>query len=117
MVLSVLLRTARSRKICYLGNQSAKRKRGSYHRYAPEVRAKISRYANEHGLKAATKYFAVELGHEVRHSTIQGMQKQFNQELAKVVDPAKISALRRIACVDARYCLAKNLTALCVDTS
>ena len=58
-----------------LGNQCEKRKRRSYHRYAPELRVKIARYANEHGLKATTKHFAVELGHEIRHSTIQGMQK------------------------------------------
>ena len=61
--------------------------------YAPELRVKIARYANEHELKAVTKHFAVELGHEIRHSTIQEMQKQFNQELAKIVNPAKIFAL------------------------
>ena len=70
-----------------------KRKCGTYHWYSPEQRAKIAHYANEDGLKVVSNLFAGELGYKLKHLISQGMQKQFKQELSKVVDPAKIQAL------------------------
>ena len=48
-----------------LKSQDKRRKRGKYQHYDAEVRAKIAKYASEHGNKAAATHFTRELGRTV----------------------------------------------------
>ena len=50
-------------------------KRGCYVHYSEETHAKIARYAVEHGNKAATSKFSVELGKPLPESTVRNMKK------------------------------------------
>ena len=71
----------------------SKKKRGPYHRYDADLRARMAKFANMHGLTRASKHFTAELGHEVTYTTIQSIQRQFKMKLQKVADPAKIRTL------------------------
>ena len=69
------------------------RKRGRYHHYDAEVRAKIAKHACEHGNKSATVKFTQELGHCVSESSVRNMKKAYLQKLKSVPDPVDITSL------------------------
>jgi hypothetical protein len=68
-------------------------KRGCYHRYDDKTRANMAKYANEHGLKAASVHFSGLLGHNVSYTTIQSIQKHFKRQLTTIPDPCGIECL------------------------
>ena len=69
-------------------------KRGSYTHYSEETRAKIARYAAEHGNKAAISKFSVELGKPLAESTVRNMKKAY-YKLCEEPNPNKITSLPR----------------------
>ena len=69
----------------------------SYHEYDAETRAKISKYACDHGVAKAVRHFTEELGHPINKSTIQSMQLKFKQQLKIVGDRDAIVALEKNA--------------------
>lgn len=68
-------------------------KRGSYTQYSDETRAKIARYASEHGNKAAVNKFSRELGKPIPESTVRNMKSIYLQKLRQEPDPDKITSL------------------------
>ena len=51
--------------------RSGVKKRGPYRRYTPEERMEIGRYASNHGITAAARYFTRRFQQSVRESTVQ----------------------------------------------
>lgn len=77
-----------------IGTMANKRmKRGSYTQYSDETRAKIKRYANEHGNKAAATKFLHELEKPPLESNVRKMKKIYVQKLKGEPDPDKIMCL------------------------
>ncbi|PSN40209.1 hypothetical protein C0J52_17643 [Blattella germanica] len=56
---------------------SSGNKRGNYTMYSPEIRAKMGKYAAEHGSHKASRYFKSILGHDVPESTIRGLRDKY----------------------------------------
>ena len=77
--------------------QTQRRKRGSYHHYDDETRAKIAKYSCDNGNKAAASKFSSELGHVVTESTVRNMKKAYLSLLKKEKDPDKIKSLPHAA--------------------
>ena len=73
-------------------NKQAKR-RGGYFRYDEEIRAKIGKYANKHGLTAAARHFSTVLEYEVSVTSVQSIRKAFRQHMATSPDPSSIQSL------------------------
>lgn len=71
----------------------APRKRRCYHHYEGETRAKIGRYAAEHGNKAAINKFSCELEHKIDESTVRNFKRQYLQQLKVTPDPNSITVL------------------------
>ena len=69
-----------------------RRKRGKYHHYDAEMRAKIAKHACEYGNKSASVKFTQELGHCVSESSVRNMKKAYFQKLKSVPDPADITS-------------------------
>lgn len=75
-----------------IGTAANKRmKRGPYTQYSDETRAKIARYASEHGNKAAVIKFSRELEKPLPESTVRNMKKIYLQKLKE--EPDKITCL------------------------
>lgn len=72
---------------------AATRKRGSYHHYDDETRAKIAKYSCECGNKAAVDKFTKELGFVVTESSVRNMKKAYLAKLRKEKDPDRITSL------------------------
>ena len=79
-------------KIVKVGEGSRKR-RGQYKAYDHEQRAKMAKYASQHGLMAASRYFSSGFGHNVPYTSIQSMLKEYRGRLKAVRDPTKIISL------------------------
>ena len=75
--------------------QTQRRKRGSYHHYDDETRAKIAKYSCDNGNKAAASKFSAELGHVVTESTVRNMKKAYLSLLKKEKDPDIDAKLNR----------------------
>ena len=56
-------------------------KRSPYQRYDDEQRAAMAKYADLHGLTAASRHFSVQLGRHVAYTTIQSIQRQYRKKL------------------------------------
>ena len=54
-----------------------KRKRGDYNAYDDETRAKIAKYAQEHGNTKAARHFSTKLGRKIAESTVRSMKQKF----------------------------------------
>ncbi|XP_046386951.1 uncharacterized protein LOC124156440 isoform X2 [Ischnura elegans] len=54
-----------------------KSKRGNYIFLSPELRARIGRYAAEHGNLKAAKHFEAEVGRQIPESTIRGLRDKY----------------------------------------
>ena len=54
-----------------------KRKRGDYNAYDDETRAKIAKYAQEHGNTKAARHFSTKLGRKIAESTVCSMKQKF----------------------------------------
>ncbi|KAG8223435.1 hypothetical protein J437_LFUL005263 [Ladona fulva] len=65
-----------------------KPKRGTYTFYSPELRARIGRYAAEHGNLQASKYFQAEVGHQIPESTIRGLRDKYVMKQMQVAATA-----------------------------
>ena len=61
-------------------NQPESRKRGTYHRYSPEERAKIGHYAHLNGVAAASRFFTRKMGHPVATTTVLSIKKAYLKE-------------------------------------
>ena len=72
---------------------AATRKRGSYHHYDDDTRAKIVKYSCECGNKAAVDKFTKELGFVVTESSVRNMKKTYLAKLRKEKDPGRITSL------------------------
>ena len=72
-----------------------RKRRGEYHVYDDEVRAKVGRYAIENGNKAAVTKYSAMLGHPISESTVRGLKKRYLAELERVKDPAMVKKLPR----------------------
>ena len=57
--------------------RSGVKKRGPYRRYTPEERMEIGRYACNHGITAAARYFTRRFQQSVRESTVQYIKKEY----------------------------------------
>ncbi|VDI04793.1 Hypothetical predicted protein [Mytilus galloprovincialis] len=77
-----------------LQSPNRKRKRGEYSNYSSEQRAKIARYACEHGNTSAAKHFSKLLDKTINESTVRSMKKQYIDELNKTPEK-KIVELSR----------------------
>lgn len=53
------------------------KKRGSYTTYSPELRAKIGKYAAEHGSLKASNHFSKIIGHDLPESTARGLKERY----------------------------------------
>ena len=60
---------------------AGKRKRVEYSNYDSPQRAKIAKYACEHGNASAVRHFAKILGKPINESTARSMKKQYLREL------------------------------------
>ena len=56
--------------MCETAANKSKRIRLQYQQYDSELRASIARYADLHGLQAASRHFSSKLGHNVPYTTI-----------------------------------------------
>ncbi|KAH3816926.1 hypothetical protein DPMN_118451 [Dreissena polymorpha] len=54
-----------------------KRKRGQYTCYSPESKAKLARYAIEHGNSKAAKHFSSKSGTSINESTIRNFKASY----------------------------------------
>lgn len=76
------LQVANQRVIECLENSSTrKRKRGQYGHYTPESRAKIAKWACDHGNTSAAKRFSKEQGRNINESTVRSIKKQYLKEI------------------------------------
>ena len=75
------------------GTPAKRKKRGLYHRYDAELRCRMAKFSNLHGVVKASRHFSTELGHEVSYTSIQSMQRQFRGKLQGTSDPARIESL------------------------
>ena len=57
-----------------------RRKRGAYNRYSPRDRADIGRYASQHGVAAAARFFSRKLKRTVRETTVRSMKAAYAEE-------------------------------------
>lgn len=64
---------------------STKRKRGMYNSYDSAQRAKMARYAVDHGVAVAARHFLKSLQKNVNESTIRNLKKEFLRIKKKVV--------------------------------
>ena len=56
------------------------KKRGPYHRYNPQVRAEIGKYACINGVAAASRMFTRKMGHQVSTATVMSIKKAYLEE-------------------------------------
>ena len=75
------------------GGESARKKRGKYHEYDAESRAKMAKYACDNGVVKAARHFSEALGHPVNKSTIQSIQKKYKRTLQQVHASEKVLTL------------------------
>ena len=69
-------------------------RRGSYGFYSEILRAKIAKYANEHGLSAASRHFSKELDRRVPITTVETFRNTYRKEIAVCKrDPADVTIL------------------------
>ena len=76
-----------------------KRKRGDYNAYDDETRAKIAKYAQEHGNTKAARHFSTKLGRKIAKSTVPSMKLKFLRErplMLGELDKRVQTAIRRI---------------------
>ena len=67
---------------------------GSYGFYSEILRAKIAKYANEHGLSAASRHFSKELDRRVPITTVETFRNTYRKEIAACKrDPADVTIL------------------------
>ena len=69
---------------------TTKRKRGEYSHYDSEQRAKMARYAVEHGVARIAKYFSGKLRKNVNESTVRSLKKQY-LKLSKEIDSGSVT--------------------------
>ena len=65
-------------------------KRGKYHHYDADVRAKIAKHACKYSNKSASVKFTQDLGHPVSESSVRNMKKVYIEKLKSVPDPVDI---------------------------
>ncbi|XP_071447925.1 uncharacterized protein [Hetaerina americana] len=70
---------------------SQKSKRGSYNFLSPELRARIGKYASEHGNLKTAKYFEAEVGRQIPESTIRGLRDKYVMKQMHVTSSTKTS--------------------------
>ena len=56
---------------------SLRKKRGFYQSYTPEDKARIARFAIEHGIAKAVRHFSQELNKKLRESTVREFKKRY----------------------------------------
>ena len=69
-----------------------KRKRGQYHRYDPELRVKIAKYACENGNKSTVERFSSQLGFSVSEATVRNFKRVYLSKLKAGSDPDSITS-------------------------
>ena len=72
--------------------ENRSKKRGPYTVFTARERAKIGKYAAEHGVAAARRWYLAQEGIKLNESTIRGFKRRYLQELSKKPD-VPISAL------------------------
>ena len=70
-----------------------KRKRGQYHHYSGELRAKIAKYACENGNKATLGKFSVELGYVLSEATVRNYKRKYIEKLKATPNPDDVTSL------------------------
>lgn len=77
-------------------SSAATRKRGNYHHYSPEIRAKIGRYASENGNSKAIKHFKAQIP-TLKESAVrtfkQAYEKKLKEERKKGNTEAQVLAI------------------------
>jgi len=68
-------------------------KRGPYNVFSPDVRAKIGRFASQHGNSKAARQFSTELKISVSESTVRNIKRDYLKVLQKTKDPEEIDQL------------------------
>ena len=58
-------------------------KRGAYNRYSPRDRAAIGRYASQHGVAAAARFFSRKLKRTVRETTVRSIKTAYVREVQR----------------------------------
>ena len=72
------------------------KKRGNYHVYTVRERAKIGKYAADHGVVAARRWYSAQGGTKLNESTIRVFKQKYLQELSKKPDvPVQALYLRK----------------------
>ena len=74
-------------------SKEKRRKRGRYHHYDAEVRAKIAKHACQHGNESAELRFTQELGHCVSESSVRNMKKAYLRVLKSVPNTDEVVSL------------------------
>lgn len=69
---------------------SESRKRKKYGNYSGELRAKIARYAIDHGNTAAARHFSSTLDAKINESTVRGMKSAY-EKMRKINEKMKIA--------------------------
>ena len=64
-----------------LSSPPPRKRRGSYHVYDSQTRAKIAKAVEEHGLSKACALLSKELGHSITVSTVQSIQNHYRRRL------------------------------------
>ena len=69
------------------------RKRGQYHHYVGELRAKIAKYACENGNKSAVTKFSDALGYSLSEATVRKFKRTYLSKLKVTGDADAITSL------------------------
>ena len=56
---------------------SKKKKLGPYKRYSASVQAAVGKYASQHGVAAAARYFSSKLGENVSETTVRSIRSAY----------------------------------------
>ena len=76
------------------GAAAPRKRRGAYHVYDGQTRAKIAKSAEEHGLSKASRLLSKELGHSLTTSTVQSIRNEYRRRLKEDAgDPESIDVL------------------------
>ena len=62
---------------------SKRTERGSYKRYSASVRAEIGKYASNHGVAAAARYFSKKLNCRVSETTVRSIRSSYAEGVRK----------------------------------
>lgn len=75
------VKAANAEVLSELKQSGGKRKRGTYSHYDADQRAKIGRWASDHGNASAMKRYAKDYGHNISESSVRSIKKTIHRRM------------------------------------